>query len=51
MLVRYRGETLPRVTLSIGVAEYPQHGVTAALLVTAADEVLYNAIQGQSSRA
>jgi diguanylate cyclase (GGDEF)-like protein len=41
--VRHHGETLRRVTLSIGVAEYPRHGANAALLVTAADEALYRA--------
>jgi diguanylate cyclase (GGDEF)-like protein len=43
MHVRHHGETLRRVTLSIGVAEYPRHGTTAALLVNAVDEALYKA--------
>jgi diguanylate cyclase (GGDEF)-like protein len=39
--VRYRGETLRRVTLSIGVAGCPQHGTTSSQIVTAADRALY----------
>jgi diguanylate cyclase (GGDEF)-like protein len=41
--VRYRGETLRRITLSIGVAGFPQHGRTARQIVTAADRALYQA--------
>jgi diguanylate cyclase (GGDEF)-like protein len=41
--VRYRGETLRRITLSIGVAGFPQHGRTASQIVTAADRALYQA--------
>ena len=43
--VRYRGETLRRITLSIGVAGFPQHGRTASQIVTAADRALYQARQ------
>jgi diguanylate cyclase (GGDEF)-like protein len=39
----YRGAPLPRVTLSAGIAIYPEHGTTAAELVQAADTALYNA--------
>ncbi len=41
--VRYRGETLRRITLSIGVAGFPRHGATASQIVTAADRALYQA--------
>ena len=41
--VRYRGETLRRITLSIGVAGFPKHGRTASQIVTAADRALYQA--------
>lgn len=41
--VRHRGETLRRITVSIGVAGYPQHGTSAAQLVRLADEALYRA--------
>ena len=41
--VRLRGETLRRITLSIGVAGFPQHGATPAQILTAADQALYKA--------
>ncbi len=41
--VRYRGETLRRITLSIGVAGFPQHGTSASQIVTTADRALYKA--------
>ncbi len=41
--VRYRGETLRRITMSIGVAGFPRHGADASQLVTAADRALYRA--------
>jgi diguanylate cyclase (GGDEF)-like protein len=41
--VRHREETLRRITVSIGVAAYPQHGTSAAQLVRLADEALYRA--------
>ncbi len=41
--VRYRGETLRRITLSIGLAGFPQHGTTLSQILTAADRALYQA--------
>jgi diguanylate cyclase (GGDEF)-like protein len=41
--VRYRGETLRQITLSIGVAAFPKHGRSASQIVTAADRALYQA--------
>ncbi len=38
------------VTVSVGVAAYPQHGPTADTLLTAADEVLYRAAQAGGNR-
>lgn len=43
MHVRHRGEILRRITLSIGVAAFPQHGSSASQIVTAADQALYQA--------
>ena len=43
MHVRLRGETLRRITLSIGIAGFPQHGATPAKVLTAADHALYKA--------
>jgi diguanylate cyclase (GGDEF)-like protein len=41
--VRYRGETLRKVTVSIGVAGFPANGDSATALMNAADEALYRA--------
>ncbi len=41
--VHYAGKDLPRVTISVGVAHYPEHGQTVQDLVKAADEALYDA--------
>ncbi len=41
--VHYRGETLRRISLSMGVAGFPQHGATVSEIVTAADRALYKA--------
>lgn len=39
----HRAETLRRITLSIGVAGFPEHGTSAAQIVKSADEALYRA--------
>lgn len=41
--VMHRGQPLPPVTLSLGVAIYPDHGDTRETLLQAADEALYAA--------
>ena len=41
--VPYRGQTLGRITVSIGVASYPVQGSSAAQLVSSADGALYRA--------
>jgi len=43
MHVRHHGQTLRSITLSIGVAGFPQHGASAAEIVTKADQALYKA--------
>ena len=43
MQIQYRGQTLRRVTISIGVASFPGHGSSAAQLIHAADGALYRA--------
>lgn len=37
----YRGQILPSVTFSVGIAEFPPHGQSAAELIHAADTALY----------
>lgn len=41
--LRYRGQTLRRLTISIGVASFPAQGSSAAQLVSSADTALYRA--------
>jgi diguanylate cyclase (GGDEF)-like protein len=41
--VHYRGRLLDPITLSLGVAVYPEHGLTAQELLLAADGALYQA--------
>ncbi len=41
--VQYRGRTLQRVSISIGLAGYPHHGSTREALLRAADMALYQA--------
>lgn len=41
--VRYHGETLRKITVSIGVAGYPVNGDSAGTIVNAADKALYRA--------
>jgi diguanylate cyclase (GGDEF)-like protein len=48
--VDYRGETLPAVTLSAGVALYPQDGSTASEVIVAADTALYSAKRAGRNR-
>ena len=41
--VRYGDKTLPRITISIGVAQYPEHGRMPQDVIRAADDALYAA--------
>jgi diguanylate cyclase (GGDEF)-like protein len=41
--LRYGGNPLPQITISIGVAMYPKHGEKMAELITASDVALYQA--------
>ncbi|RMD48179.1 MAG: GGDEF domain-containing protein [Alphaproteobacteria bacterium] len=41
--IRYGDHTLPRITISVGVATAPEHGLTVADLLSAADAALYRA--------
>lgn len=43
LVVQYQGQTLDAVTVSLGVAIFPNHGSTADEVVKAADEALYRA--------
>lgn len=44
--VEYRGQVLPHITISIGVACFPQHGSSGADVLRAADRALYAAKAG-----
>ncbi|SLN32811.1 Response regulator PleD [Falsiruegeria litorea R37] len=41
--VRYGEKTLPRITISLGLAHYPTHGTMPQDLMRAADDALYDA--------
>src|SRR5262249_49662029 len=43
LFVSYRGQSVGSVTVSAGVASYPEHGTTGEALVQAADAALYRA--------
>ena len=43
MRVPFAGQVLGGVTLSVGVAAYPQHGATGPVVLRAADAALYQA--------
>lgn len=44
--VQYESRVLGQITLSLGVASFPQHGSSAQLLLQAADSALYEAKHG-----
>lgn len=48
--LQFSGRDLPPVTVSIGVAEMPEHGGTLAEVLRAADRALYNAKNGGRNR-
>jgi diguanylate cyclase (GGDEF)-like protein len=41
--VQYRGITLGPLTVSVGLAAFPDHGATAEAVLRAADQALYRA--------
>ncbi len=43
LTVRYGDKTLPQITVSVGVADYPGHGALPQDVIRAADEALYAA--------
>jgi diguanylate cyclase (GGDEF)-like protein len=43
LTIRYLGRTLPKTTISVGVAAFPEFGDTPEAVIKAADEALYRA--------
>jgi diguanylate cyclase (GGDEF)-like protein len=41
--VHHRGQVLRQVTISVGIAAYPDHGTTAQEMINAADKAMYRA--------
>jgi diguanylate cyclase (GGDEF)-like protein len=50
LIVRYLEENLPRITISIGVASFPNDGNTPEAVLKVADEALYRAKEGGRNR-
>jgi diguanylate cyclase (GGDEF)-like protein len=50
LFVQHRGQALGAVTVSLGVAAFPEHGSTAEALLSAADAALYRAKQEGRNR-
>ena len=48
--VKYQGQLLKSTTISLGVAIFPDHGLTAEEVITAADAALYRAKQAGRDR-
>jgi diguanylate cyclase (GGDEF)-like protein len=48
--IKYREKFLPDITVSLGVASYPEHGETADLLLYNADNALYLAKKSGRNR-
>ena len=48
--VRYREKNLPRITVSVGVAAFPEAGDDPQLVLKAADDALYRAKEGGRNR-
>jgi diguanylate cyclase (GGDEF)-like protein len=41
--VSYRGQSLGAISISLGVSNFPEHGLTAGSVMQAADAALYKA--------
>jgi hypothetical protein len=50
LVVRYLDRNLPRITVSIGVAAFPESGDNPQLVLKAADEAMYRAKAGGRNR-
>jgi diguanylate cyclase (GGDEF)-like protein len=48
--VKHGGQALAQVTISLGVAVFPEHGTTADSLIRAADQALYQAKRNGRNR-
>ena len=48
--VHHRGQILRQVTISLGIAAYPDHGTSAQEMINAADKALYRAKTGGRDR-
>jgi diguanylate cyclase (GGDEF)-like protein/PAS domain S-box-containing protein len=50
LVVKHGGQALAQVTISLGVAVFPEHGTTADSLIRAADQALYQAKRNGRNR-
>jgi len=50
LVLHHNGQELGSITISVGVASYPQHGKNRDTLIKSADESLYKAKEGGRNR-
>ena len=50
LIIQHNGKDLGKVTISLGAAAYPQHGITRDTLIKSADEAAYRAKEGGRNR-
>jgi len=50
LMVEHGGQALAQVTISLGIAVFPEHGMTADSLIRAADQALYQAKRSGRNR-
>ena len=50
LVVHYNGQTLGTITISIGVATFPNHGGTWGSVLKVADDALYEAKKAGKNR-
>ena len=43
--ITFGGQLLPALSVSIGIAQFPEHGISTAELIAAADHAMYTAKQ------
>ncbi len=50
LVIEYQGQSLGQLTVSVGIAAFPEYGTSLEVLLKAADDALYRAKQGGRDR-